>query len=93
MPLLFSRVSRARWQLQPIIRQWTKYFGTSAVLLGFNKPEKMPSPQNQPTPSTPGTRSVTRATPNNSVPPTPTSPNNAPVASGASLEETDLGYR
>lgn len=94
VPLLFSRVSRARWQQQPIIRQWTKYFGTSAVLLGFNKPEKTPSSQKQSIPSTSSSLSVTRATPNNSVPPTSTSPNNAPpVASGASLEETDPGYR
>lgn len=93
VPILFSRVSRARWQQQPIIRQWTKYFGTSAVLLGFNKPEKTPSLQNQSTPSTLRTQNVLRATPNNSVPPTPTSPNNAPVAGGASLEETEPGYR
>ena len=33
VPLLFSRVSRSNWQQQPTIRQWTRYFATSAVLL------------------------------------------------------------
>lgn len=40
VPLLFSRVSRADWQKQTGIQQWTRYFRTSAVLLGFHKPEE-----------------------------------------------------
>lgn len=39
VPLLFSRVSRSDWQRQPGIQQWTRYFNTSAVLLGFLKPQ------------------------------------------------------
>lgn len=95
VPLLFSRVSRFDWQQQPTIEQWTKYFATSAVLLGFNKPENTPSsPPAQPTPSPARPQSVTPipASSSNSVP-APT-PNNAPpTSSGASLEENDLGYR
>ncbi len=45
VPLLFSKVSRSDWQQQPTIRQWTKYFATSAVLLGFNKPETTTPPR------------------------------------------------
>lgn len=40
VPLLSSRVARADWQKQPGIQQWTRYFRTSAVLLGFYKPEE-----------------------------------------------------
>ncbi|MBW4663803.1 MAG: hypothetical protein KME01_06305 [Chroococcus sp. CMT-3BRIN-NPC107] len=110
VPLLFSKVSRSDWQQQPTIRQWTKYFVTSAVLLGFNKPETTTPPAaQQPTPITPNNRDITPTpTPTNSVapppPPTPRAPNNTPPAgssssssssssSGASLEETDPGYR
>ncbi len=104
VPLLFSKVSRTDWQQQPIIGQWTKYFATSAVLLGFNQPQKTPAPQTQPIPNTqnnnlpptsprPSSLPPAPPIPNNSRPPTP-SPNNAPPASGgASLEETDPGYR
>ena len=100
-PLLFSKVSRTDWQQQPIIRQWTKYFATSAVLLGFNSPQTTPTAPAQSTPSTPIQSapipsSVNNAVPMNVVPPTPPSPssNNAPAPTGgASLEETDPGYR
>ncbi|PPS42709.1 hypothetical protein [Chroococcidiopsis sp. TS-821] len=45
VPLLSSKVTRADWQKQPGIQQWTRYFRTSAVLLGFYKPEEPnPSP-------------------------------------------------
>jgi hypothetical protein len=40
VPLLSSRVSRTDWQKQPGIQQWTRYFRTSGVLLGFFKPEE-----------------------------------------------------
>lgn len=40
VPLLFSRVSRADWQKHTGIRQWTRYFRASGVLLGFFKPEQ-----------------------------------------------------
>ena len=95
VPLLFSRVSRSNWQLQPTVRQWTKYFPTSAVLLGFNQPQKNPTPPAQPAPITPINKRITpRTTPSNSTPAAPTAPNNATTApSGASLEETDPGYR
>jgi len=94
VPLLFSRVSRSQWQLQPIIRQWTRYFATSAVLLGFNQPQKNPAPPAQSIPNTPrNQRGTPTTTPSNSIPPVPPA-NNAPSApSGASLEETDPGYR
>ncbi len=97
VPLLFSRVSRSDWQQQPTIRQWTRYFATSAVLLGFNQPQRNSAPPAPSTPSTPINRSVTPTptTPTNSVPQAaPPSPTNAPPApSGASLEETDPGFR
>ena len=108
VPLLFSRVSRLDWQLQPIIRQWTRYFPTSAVLLGFNPPQKTLSPPVQSIPNIPRNQRVTPTTTlSNSIPPVPsakTTPSNsilpvpasykAPLAPrGASLEETDPGYR
>ncbi len=94
VPLLFSRVSRIDWQQQPIIKQWTRYFPTSAVLLGFNQPQRTPAPQTQSAPITPINQRITPATPSNSIPAAPTAPNNAPsTPSGASLEETDPGYR
>ncbi len=94
VPLLFSRVSRSQWQLQPIIRQWTRYFATSAVLLGFSQPQKTSAPPAQSIPNTPrNQRGTPTTTPSNSIPPVPPA-NNAPSApSGASLEETDPGYR
>ncbi len=94
VPLLFSRVSRSNWQLQPTIKQWTRYFPTSAVLLGFNQPPKNPTPPAQSIPNTPINQRITPTTPSNSTPVAPTAPNNAPTApSGAGLEETDPGYR
>ena len=115
VPILSSRVSRSNWQQQPIISQWTKYFTTSAVLLGFNQPQKTPTTQQQSTPSNPPTPSASQAqstpsnppvpsapqpsspsgaTPSNSTSSTPPSPNNAaPASGGASLEESDPGYR
>ena len=94
VPLLSSRVSRSQWQLQPIIRQWTRYFATSAVLLGFNQPQRTPAPPAQSIPNPPRNQRVTpTTTPTNSIPAVPPA-NNAPSApSGASLEETDPGYR
>ena len=93
VPLLFSRVSRSNWQKQPSIRQWTRYLGSSAVLLGFKKPQVQQSNSpvyrgtstRQPTsPPSPGT---------SAQPPTsPPSPGTS-VPSGASLEENDPGYR
>ncbi len=97
-PLLFARVSRTDWQQQPTIRQWTKYFATSAVLLGFNKLETTPSPQAQSSPRT-RPRNVTPplptpTRPSNTLPPAPPLPANTPSApSGASLEESDPGFR
>jgi hypothetical protein len=37
-PLVSSKVSRSDWQKQHSIQRWTKYFGSSAMLLGFSKP-------------------------------------------------------
>lgn len=94
VPLLFSKVSRIDWQQQPIIRQWTRYFPTSAVLLGFNQPQKTPASQAQSAPITPINQRTTPTTPSNSVPAAPTAPSNTtPASGGASLEETDPGYR
>jgi hypothetical protein len=94
VPLLFSRVSRSDWQLQPIISQWTKYFPTSAVLLGFNQPQTTPPQQAQSAPVTPVNQCLTPTTPSNSIPAATPTPNNTPPTSGgASLEETDPGYR
>jgi len=105
-PLLQARVSRASWQQQPTIRQWTKYFATSAVLLGFNNPERTPSaaPEN---PTTPRQQPINPPPPpsNSTLPSTPPAPNtpsqsNSPASpnpsqpgGGASLEESDPGYR
>lgn len=129
VPLLFSRVARSNWQNQPEIRPWTRYFRTSAVLLGFRKPSEpnytpaiaSPSPVSEPTPDATTTNpasgttyiqqptttpSTTDAIPQTSPstgtiiqPPTPstTSPVNnttQPITSpGASLEESDPGFR
>ena len=94
VPLLSSRVSRSQWQLQPIIRQWTRYFATSAVLLGFNQPQRTPAPPAQSIPNPPRNQRVTpTTTPSNSVLPVPSSNNAPPAPKGASLEETDPGYR
>lgn len=107
-PLLIARVSRNDWQQQPAIRQWTKYFATSAVLLGFNQPENTPAavPENspptstqQPTNSPPSSNPVIQPSSSSPSPSTPTpsnspvAPNNSPASGGASLEESDPGYR
>lgn len=102
-PLLIARVSRNNWQQQPAIRQWTKYFATSAVLLGFNEPAPAPSAAPE-TPTTqrqqPSNSTVQpSSSPSPSTPPPsnlPASPNSSPnnsQPSGASLEESDPGYR
>lgn len=104
-PLLQARVSRASWQQQPTIRQWTKYFATSAVLLGFNNPERTPSaapenpttPRQQPINSAPSNSTVQPSTPPAPSTPSqsnsPASPNPSQPSGGASLEESDPGYR
>lgn len=106
-PLLQAKVSRADWQQQPTIRQWTKYFATSAVLLGFNNPEKTPSaaPENPTTPrqqpiNSPPPLSNSTVQPSSAPAPStpsqsnsPTSPNPSQPSGGASLEESDPGYR
>jgi len=65
-PLLFSEVSRSDWQRQPNVQYWSKNFSTSAVLLGFSKPELQQStspgvadPSNQPSTS-PGAADTSR---------------------------------
>lgn len=45
-PLLMSKVSRPDWQKQPIVPQWTRYFYSSAALLGFLNPNLEASPSN-----------------------------------------------
>lgn len=45
VPLLRSQVSRSRWQQDPKIHRWTRYFAhNSRVLLGFNKPSALSTP-------------------------------------------------
>jgi hypothetical protein len=39
VPLLYTKVSRSDWQTTPQIHLWTKYFSSSAALLGFSKPQ------------------------------------------------------
>lgn len=39
VPLLISTVSRSDWQKSPRIYQWTHYFSSSEILLGFLKPQ------------------------------------------------------
>ena len=104
VPLLFSRVSRSDWQKQPSIRQWTRYLGTSAELLGFKKPQVQQSnspvyrgTSTQPPTSPPSGTSTQPPTspPSGTSTQPPTSPpsSGTSVPSGASLEENDLGYR
>lgn len=46
VPLLRSQVSRSKWQQDPKIYRWTRYFThNSRVLLGFNKPSVFSTPQ------------------------------------------------
>ena len=106
VPLLFSRVSRSNWQKQPSIRQWTRYLGTSAELLGFKKPQVQQSnspvyrgtstqPPTLPPPSGTSTQPPTLPPSSGTSTRPPTSPpsSGTSVPSGASLEENDPGYR
>ncbi len=80
VPLLFSRVSRSDWQKQPIIRQWTRYLSSSAVLLGFKKPQVQQS-------NSPVYRGTSTQPP--TVPPssgTSTQPPTSPASSGTSIQ-------
>ncbi len=45
VPLLHSKVSRSQWQRDSRIYRWTKYFGSSGVLLGFYGPSASSTPQ------------------------------------------------
>lgn len=82
-PLLMSNVSRPDWQKQPIIPQWTRYFYSSAALLGFLNPSSDPSssPPNQeaarqlPSPTQPSSGS----TPPTSEQPSPSTPVSVPT--------------
>lgn len=67
-PLLLTKVSRADWQKQPQLAQWTQHFNSSAVLLGFSKPQRQ-----QPTAGSPANTSRS-STPANSTRQRPTSP-------------------
>lgn len=93
VPLLFSTVSRSDWQKQPRIQQWTRYFGNSAVLLGFLKPQV----QQSPSPTSGGT-TIQQSPPPTSEDttiqqsPPPTSEDTS-KPSGARREERDPGYR
>ena len=105
VPLLFSRVSRFNWQKQPSIRQWTRYLGTSAELLGFKKTQVQQSnspvyrgnstrqPTSPPSPRTSTQPPTFPSSGTSTQPPTlPPSPGTS-APSGASLEENDPGYR
>lgn len=48
VPLLNSKVSRSQWHRDSRIYRWTKYFGSSGVLLGFYAPSTSPTPQLSP---------------------------------------------
>jgi len=96
-PLLFSKVSRPDWQRQPKIRQWTKYFASSATLLGFLKPQvqqSVPSSEETVRRSTPPTSEDTSVQPPPSNIRTPLSPSPGNhVQNGAILERRDSGIR
>lgn len=105
-PLLFSKVSRSDWQRQPRIQQWTRYFSSSAVLLGFNKPQiqqstSAPSPviSTQQSTSTPSRVISTQQSTSTPSPVISTQQStSAPSRStfnptGVSLEEGDPGFR
>ena len=91
-PLLLSRVSRSDWQKQPRIQKWTKYFGSSAVLLGFLKPQV----QESGLPASPATsiQQFSKPAPDSSI-----QQSSKPRSSGSSiptranLEESDPGFR
>jgi hypothetical protein len=82
VPLLVAKVSRSDWQRQPILQQWTKYFSSSAALLGFVKPLPK-SPPSSPAPATVRRSRRPRAQPS-STPTTPTfvQPSSTPTAPG-----------
>ncbi len=106
VPLLFSRVSRSDWQRQPGIQQWTRYFNTSAVLLGFLKPQVQQSTsptfedtftQQSPPPVSGGTTRQLSPPPvsggtTRQLSPPPTSEDTS-KPSRARREERDPGYR
>jgi len=50
VPLLRSTVSRSQWQQNSRMRLWTRYFGSSAFLLGFRDTQPSPAstPQSRP---------------------------------------------
>lgn len=73
-PLLQATVSRNDWQKQPQVAQWSQHFNSSAVLLGFSKPQRQQptaaSPVNNSRSSTPAnsTRQPRTRTPANTTP-------------------------
>lgn len=99
-PLLMTKVSRADWQKQPIIRQWTQYFTNSAALLGFKLDTQ---PSNSPASAATPTRALTRPSllptpaappdPTTSASPAPPPPSSRRTSVGESLEAGDPGYR
>ena len=50
VPILHSKVTRSQWQRDSRVYRWTKYFGSSGVLLGFYTPSVSPTPQLSPGP-------------------------------------------
>lgn len=104
--LLFSTVSRSDWQRQPKIQEWTRYFGSSASLLGFKKPQvqQFASPASegtfvqQSTPPTSEGNSVQQSTSSTSGS-TSTQQSTSPLSAGTStptrarLEEDEPNYR
>lgn len=76
VPLLVSQVSRSDWQIQPTIKQWTKYFAGSAALLGFPKSQiaQSPSPTNASPPPPPTTTKPSPPPTNTKPSPTTTKP-------------------
>ena len=45
VPILHSKVSRSQWQRDSRLYRWTRYFGSSGVLLGFYAPSASPPPE------------------------------------------------
>jgi hypothetical protein len=45
VPILNSKVSRSQWQRDSRLYRWTRYFGSSGVLLGFYAPSASPTPK------------------------------------------------
>jgi hypothetical protein len=79
VPLLMSKVARPDWHKQPIVPQWTRYFYSSAVLLGFLNPSSEPSP-----PSEPGAKQFPSTPAQPPSQPTPTSGQPTPPAASPS---------